>query len=963
MLDGTRAFLWAQLKAVKPAFVSKKPHFNFISVHYTWIVAATIIASIPIFAAGHGDLNYVDALMFASGANTQAGLNPVDINNLNTFQQIVMYLFTMTSNPITLHSSVVFLRLYWFEKRFRGWVTEARQRRGTLSKAKSQARNETNRVEEGVNGRHITIVPRRGRPARVTNDGILLDENEQVQSQAIEDDEEDNRPAKPFNLNNSDESDTTTVTGGRTNSIDLAQLDKPEHGHYDRELRHDPDREGHDHLSSGPTVITFADTVKRSDGAGDDPTKFPSKRANADHIAILERQRNQDNEVLRIPNPRDAERGMGPRRLNHGDDENDDDPLALTQTNTNNPKSDHLNVEPKSPRDRRPTIVIAEPDRRKLTDEVAEDAKAVGGTFESLRFRKPRMFNSGQKTIHEDDDDAGSRSGARAIRTRTLETIRSVLTREPVDDTPYLSYTPTMGRNSNFVGLTLEQREELGGIEYRSLRTLAMILISYFWGFQLLALIFLLPFIRHSNKYGSIVDEAGQSRTWWGFWTANSAFMDLGLTLTPDSMNSFNTSEYTMMIMWFFIIIGNTGFPVMLRFVIWVLAQIVPKGTGLWEELRFLLDHPRRCFTLLFPSSANWWLFWILVGLNVIDLLFFCVLDVCIPPPETYFSSPNLVQINHGPVGQLPVHTRIADGLFQAASTRTAGFSCFSMTELHPAMPVLYMIMMYISVFPIAISIRRTNVYEEKSLGVYGHKKDDDEDKEEASALSYVGTHLRRQLSFDLWYVFVGFFLLAISEGPKLQAGDFNLFDVLFEVISAYGTVGLSMGVPNVNASLCSQFSVVGKLIIVAMQIRGRHRGLPYGLDRAVLLPSEARFKKEAEENQPILIRTRTGASTAASGVERQRRGSDAGRGRSTSRGRDRANSHIITQFLHPGPVIHHDAIHGHKRTRSQAESQSDTIKRSNTEPMPEDEEDDVGPLHHIESPTVPRRASTSPMS
>lgn len=32
--------------------------------------------------------------------------------------------------------------------------------------------------------------------------------------------------------------------------------------------------------------------------------------------------------------------------------------------------------------------------------------------------------------------------------------------------------------------------------------------------------------------------------------------------------------------------------------------------------------------------------------------------------------------------------------------------------------------MMYISVYPIAISIRRTNVYEEKSLGIYA---DEDE--------------------------------------------------------------------------------------------------------------------------------------------------------------------------------------------------------------------------------------------
>ena len=42
---------------------------------------------------------------------------------------------------------------------------------------------------------------------------------------------------------------------------------------------------------------------------------------------------------------------------------------------------------------------------------------------------------------------------------------------------PYLSWTPTVGRNSAFVDLTEEQREELGGIEYRSLKLLAVILV------------------------------------------------------------------------------------------------------------------------------------------------------------------------------------------------------------------------------------------------------------------------------------------------------------------------------------------------------------------------------------------------------------------------------------------------------------------------------------------------------
>lgn len=43
---------------------------------------------------------------------------------------------------------------------------------------------------------------------------------------------------------------------------------------------------------------------------------------------------------------------------------------------------------------------------------------------------------------------------------------------------PYLSYASTVGRNSTFVNLTHEQREELGGIESRALKTLVIILVG-----------------------------------------------------------------------------------------------------------------------------------------------------------------------------------------------------------------------------------------------------------------------------------------------------------------------------------------------------------------------------------------------------------------------------------------------------------------------------------------------------
>lgn len=115
-----------------------------------------------------------------------------------------------------------------------------------------------------------------------------------------------------------------------------------------------------------------------------------------------------------------------------------------------------------------------------------------------------------------------------------------------------------------------------------------------------------------------------------GIFTPASLFNDLGFTLTPNSMISFQEAVLPLLLGSFLIIVGNTGFPCMLRFVIWVSSILVPERSGIWEELNFLLDHPRRCFTLLFPTSATWWLFWILVVLNGVDLVFFIILDVSV---------------------------------------------------------------------------------------------------------------------------------------------------------------------------------------------------------------------------------------------------------------------------------------------------------------------------------------------
>ena len=61
------------------------------------------------------------------------------------------------------------------------------------------------------------------------------------------------------------------------------------------------------------------------------------------------------------------------------------------------------------------------------------------------------------------------------------------------------------------------------------------------------------------------------------------------------------------------------------------MLELMPENQFFQEyrrTIRFLLDHPRRCYTTLFPSSHTWWLLATLIMLNGIDWAAFEVLNV-----------------------------------------------------------------------------------------------------------------------------------------------------------------------------------------------------------------------------------------------------------------------------------------------------------------------------------------------
>ncbi|KAG5770317.1 hypothetical protein H9Q73_013244 [Fusarium xylarioides] len=391
-----------------------------------------------------------------------------------------------------------------------------------------------------------------------------------------------------------------------------------------------------------------------------------------------------------------------------------------------------------------------------------------------------------------------------------------------VGDFPRLSREVTIGRNSIFYNLSSEDREELGGIEYKSLKLLLKIIIGYYVFLHCLGAVCLIAWVQNApKKYVEYIDKCGQNRIWWAVYSAQTMITNLGFTLTPDSMISFNDAPAPLLIMSALALAGHTFYPVLLRLVIWATSKVVSKHSSLQEPLHFLLNHPRRCYTLLFPSGPTWALFGILALLNLVDVLFIILLD-----------------LDNSTVTVLPGWQRFCAAVFQAVSSRHTGTASFNLANVNPAVQMALLIMMYISVYPISIVVRSSNTYEERSLGIYEHSLQYDEE----DGGSYFVTHLRNQLSFDLWYICLGLLCISIAEHKKIMDGNdpaFTMWPMLFEGVSAYCNVGLSLGYPTINSSFCTEFSTFSKLVICAMMIRGRHRGLPYALDRAIVLPTE----------------------------------------------------------------------------------------------------------------------------
>lgn len=193
-----------------------------------------------------------------------------------------------------------------------------------------------------------------------------------------------------------------------------------------------------------------------------------------------------------------------------------------------------------------------------------------------------------------------------------------------------------------------------------------------------------------------------------------------------------------------------------------------------------------------------------MIALNGVDCAAYAILNVSLPYHHVTFMQAYLDKIGNTAITNFPNGIEFLDGLFQAFAVRSGGFYVVPISSVRVSLQVLYVVMMYISAFPVTITMRNSNVYEERSLGIYSDDLGYDAfEKEVGTAIDwfkkrfkpqsqtategyFVQQQLRAQLAHDLWWLVLAIFLIMIVEGGQFERNPsvFSVFNVIFEVVS-----------------------------------------------------------------------------------------------------------------------------------------------------------------------------------
>jgi trk system potassium uptake protein TrkH len=325
--------------------------------------------------------------------------------------------------------------------------------------------------------------------------------------------------------------------------------------------------------------------------------------------------------------------------------------------------------------------------------------------------------------------------------------------------------------------------------------------------------------LRHVLRFTLIVEGAGALALWlrWrhqfddaayqSVFHAVSAFCNAGFSLFPDSLVRFRADAWTNLVMGGLIVIGGLGFLVTFELRDWVFARlrrVRPPTLSLQARLVFATSTGLLLAGFVGVLALEW----------------------------------------NNTLGGLPLGERLLAAAFQSVTPRTAGFNTIDYGQAAATTLFFTILLMFVGASPgstgggvkttslaLLLALVRSRARGSRRASAF-HRAIPDPVMDRALTLTLLSGTL----------VALAILLLAVIElgsTPAVQSKP-QFIALCFEVVSAFGTVGLSTGI---TATL----SAPGQLLLVVLMLVGRVGPLTLALAVAGRRP-RAHFRY-AEEN------------------------------------------------------------------------------------------------------------------
>lgn len=304
---------------------------------------------------------------------------------------------------------------------------------------------------------------------------------------------------------------------------------------------------------------------------------------------------------------------------------------------------------------------------------------------------------------------------------------------------------------------------------------------------QFIGMLFLTVELYSTGDYGF-----GES-FYYGFFHAVSAFNNAGFALWPDSLMQFEQNTAIIVTISMLLMIGGLGF------------TTIADATEVKRWKRLALHSKIMIASLVVINGIAWFALMLFEWVSV-----------------------------EGALYGRPIGEALHATFFQAVTTRTAGFNTVDISLMAPASIGLILILMYIGAGAAStgsgIKVTTVAVILADMWAFIAGKKETVILERTIDAFQIKKAYVVAISSF--------FFILLITSLTILTNGHIPATALLFETVSAFGTVGLSLGIT-------AELNDAGKAFIMFMMLLGRVGSLTILFTVARQMDRKIRYPKE----------------------------------------------------------------------------------------------------------------------